>query len=117
MPQYLVNSKVDLKDHPGFKWNDLVRQVFPNATDDTCDYMLWEHTGFPSFWSTDDHIACCLGQLEEAKAMLNGWDGDPDATVDFQPLYDKYWTMNASEDEKQEADEADRKESEKEKQK
>jgi hypothetical protein len=26
---------------------DLVRKHFPNATDDECEYILWEKTPFP----------------------------------------------------------------------
>lgn len=28
-------------------WHDTVRYYFPNATDEECDYILWEETCFP----------------------------------------------------------------------
>ena len=28
-------------------WLDLVREYFPDATDEEGDYILWEHTAFP----------------------------------------------------------------------
>jgi hypothetical protein len=28
-------------------WFDLIRIYFPNATDEYCDYILWEKTTFP----------------------------------------------------------------------
>lgn len=47
-----------------FTWHDLVRQYWPNATDEFCQYVLWEHTGFPEFW-TGDPVQCCSEQLAE----------------------------------------------------
>lgn len=38
-------------DHNG-TWIDAVRRWFPNATDDFCDYVLYERTAFP----------CCDGE-------------------------------------------------------
>ena len=28
-------------------WNDLVRKYIPNATDEECEYVLWNKTPFP----------------------------------------------------------------------
>lgn len=28
-------------------WNDLIRKYIPKASDDECDYILWEKTCFP----------------------------------------------------------------------
>ena len=28
-------------------WKDLVRKYFPNASDEECDFILWERTAFP----------------------------------------------------------------------
>jgi predicted nucleotidyltransferase len=28
-------------------WNDLVRKHFPEADDEFCEFVLWEHTPFP----------------------------------------------------------------------
>jgi hypothetical protein len=35
-------------------FRDVVREVFPDATDAECDNFLWERTGFPCFWNTED---------------------------------------------------------------
>lgn len=42
--------------------NDIVRDYFPDATDAECDYILWEHTGFPGFFRGDPE-AELRGQL------------------------------------------------------
>jgi hypothetical protein len=40
----------------GKKWSrrpiDIARAVFPNASDGELNYIIWNHTGFPCFWST-----------------------------------------------------------------
>lgn len=46
-------------------WGDLVREVFPDASNADADFLLWEHTGFPGFWRTDDPVAECRAQLEQ----------------------------------------------------
>lgn len=33
-------------------WRDLVRKYFPNASDEECDFILWNRTAFP-FASVD----------------------------------------------------------------
>lgn len=35
-------------------WRDVVRDVFPDVSDEECDGLLWEHTGFPCFWNVKD---------------------------------------------------------------
>lgn len=30
---------------------ELVKEYFPDATDDEAGYILWNETGFPSFWN------------------------------------------------------------------
>lgn len=85
----LVQTKADL-DKPeakGFTPCDLVRQVFPKADKKTAEFLLWECTGFPGFWTGDDPIVCCLGQLNEVKAKFPDWDGDPDKMPDFSYIY------------------------------
>ena len=42
-------SKVHLK--PTFSAVEVVKQVFPDATDDECEFILWEKTGYPAFWN------------------------------------------------------------------
>jgi len=46
-------------------FGSVVREYFPSADNDFVDYILWEHTGYPSFWKTDDVEACLREQLEE----------------------------------------------------
>lgn len=52
-------------------WLELVKQYFPDATDEEADYILWEHTGFPEFWNIPKdgktNIACCRKQLRQFK--------------------------------------------------
>lgn len=31
----------------------IAREIFPNEEDDFLDYVLWEETGFPSFFHDD----------------------------------------------------------------
>lgn len=45
---------------------ELVRQYFPKATEDQCDYILWEKTGFPSFYPSGEDPEEYFGrQLEK----------------------------------------------------
>lgn len=39
-------------------WADLVREYFPDADDEMCDYILWERTCYP------------IGSLEQVKHQL-----------------------------------------------
>ncbi len=34
----------------GYTDYDIVREFFPDATDDDAGYILWNHTGYPCFW-------------------------------------------------------------------
>ena len=56
------------------RWLDLVREYFPNITDEVADCILWEHTGFPSFWRLGEDNStieeCCRKQLQEYKDKL-----------------------------------------------
>lgn len=55
------------------RWVDLVREVFPDVTDETADYLLWEKTGFPLFWNEKDGDTpeeCCRTQLKRYKQEL-----------------------------------------------
>lgn len=45
-------------------FEEVVREYFPGATDGQVDFILWEKTGFPSFWETDDTEACLRKQLQ-----------------------------------------------------
>lgn len=30
---------------------EVVREYFPNATDELCEFLIWEETGYPQFWN------------------------------------------------------------------
>lgn len=30
---------------------EVVREYFPDATDDFIEYIVWEKTGYPAFWN------------------------------------------------------------------
>ena len=56
-------------------WTDLVREYFPDATDEQAGYILWEKTGFPGFWNIpqdgDTPEACCRKQLQQFKDEIS----------------------------------------------
>jgi len=66
-----------MEDKPkGKTWIDLVREVFPDASDGMADYILWEHTGFPAFWSILEEgntpEECCRQQLYILRERIIG---------------------------------------------
>ena len=50
-------------------FKDIVVEYFPNAGDDEVDFILWEQTGFPCFWETEDTEACLRKQLQKFKEI------------------------------------------------
>lgn len=52
-------------------WIDLVREYFPEVTDEEADCILWGYTGFPGFWNIPEDGStpeeCCRKQLKELK--------------------------------------------------
>ena len=48
-------------------WIELVRSEMPWLGDDEAGYVLWNHTGFPSFWNIpadgETPEECCRTQL------------------------------------------------------
>ena len=50
---------------------DIIREYFPDATDEFCEFVLWEKTGYPSFWNipSDGNTPeeCMRKQLQEFK--------------------------------------------------
>ena len=32
-------------------YRELVREYFPDATDEQTEFILWEKTGYPGFWN------------------------------------------------------------------
>ncbi len=54
-------------------WNDIARAVFPDASETELGVVIWECTGFPSFWKTDNPAKEMYHQLREARwRMQNG---------------------------------------------
>ena len=51
----------------GKTFGEVVKEYFPDATDDEVDFILCEKTGYPCFWGTMDTEACLRKQLEELK--------------------------------------------------
>ena len=53
---------------------DIIHQVFPKATKDEAEFLLWEKTGFPSFWCIPDDgntpEECMLTQLKRYREEL-----------------------------------------------
>lgn len=45
---------------------DLVRELFPNTSDEEALGILWNYTGYPGFWEGDP-IDCCREQLLHLK--------------------------------------------------
>ena len=46
---------------------EVVLEYFPGASDEYIEYILWGHTGYPSFWESEDTEACLRKQLEAFK--------------------------------------------------
>ena len=49
---------------PTVNWYGVIREVFPEATMDESDYLLWNRTAYPFFGADVEH---CLKQLREYK--------------------------------------------------
>ena len=32
-------------------YGDIIKEYFPDATEEFCEFVLWEKTGYPSFWN------------------------------------------------------------------
>lgn len=45
---------------------DLVREYFPDATEQEVLDILWNYTGYPGFWDGDPET-CCRAQLQYLK--------------------------------------------------
>ena len=60
-----------MKKQTGTTWADIVRRYFPTATDDEVHYILWEKTGYPTFWNIGKDGAtaaeCCATQVKRFK--------------------------------------------------
>jgi hypothetical protein len=55
-------------------WQELVKEYFPEATNDDVQYILWNETSFPYFWNIpEDGLTgeeCCRKQLKELKEKV-----------------------------------------------
>ena len=64
-----AEGKGEMKDKKS--WIDLVREYFPNISDEGADALLWEYTGFPCFWNIPEDgetpEECCRKQLAALK--------------------------------------------------
>lgn len=51
---------------------DVAREIFPDMGDDELDYMLWEYTGYPSFFNSKEPVSVQIRrQLQRAKDNPN----------------------------------------------
>ena len=75
LKSFYINAKVwqaklkewDLIVPSSLTFGQVVREYFPDASDENIDSILWEKTGYPCFWETDDTEACLRKQLQELK--------------------------------------------------
>lgn len=53
---------------------DIAREIFPNKTESFLDYVIWNETGFPSFWNIPEDgetpEACLRKQLNDLKNRI-----------------------------------------------
>lgn len=61
-----------------------VHSVFPDASEDEVMSLLWERTGFPAFWRTDDPAECVREDLLVLKATLDA--GEAPCTLCSRPV-------------------------------
>ena len=56
------------------KWVELVKEYFPDASDEEANDILWGKTGFPSFFNIPKDgatpEACCRKQLQEFRDSI-----------------------------------------------
>lgn len=57
-------------------WDGIVRSVAREWGEepdvDECGYILWNHTGYPSFW-TGDPVECCIDQVRAYYEGAPSW--------------------------------------------
>lgn len=50
---------------------DIVKEYWPEATDEFCEFIIWEKTGYPHFWDIPEDgatpVECFRKQVAEAK--------------------------------------------------
>lgn len=52
-------------------FGEIVREYFPDASDEEAKCILWSRTGYPCFWTQDDVEAELREQLQAFKDSLN----------------------------------------------
>jgi hypothetical protein len=77
---------------------DVILEIFPDADDAECDYLLWNWTGYPSWYHTDfpdDEIRESLKKLKRIRKIRRffGITKDPDPILSSQSLkwQFQYW--------------------------
>ena len=57
-------------------YSELVREYFPDATDEEVELILWGKTGYPEFWNIgvdgDTPEECLRKQLQDFKNKVEG---------------------------------------------
>jgi len=65
---------------------DTVREYFPDASNDDIEFIVWEKTGYPSFWNIpeDGKTAeeCFRKQLQDFKNEISKPPMNPNATTE-----------------------------------
>jgi hypothetical protein len=60
--------------YAGITARDIAREYFPDATDEECEYLIWERTGYPSFWDIPKDgltpAECFRKQLRDAQNKM-----------------------------------------------
>jgi len=68
-----ANTKAQ-EEMEGYTVGQIVREYFPDASDDFVEFIVWEHTGFPCFWSIPEDgntvEECFRKQLKEFQEEL-----------------------------------------------
>jgi hypothetical protein len=73
--------------------NEIVLEYFPTADEDEIGYILWNHTGFPSFWRIPENGAnpeeCLRKALLELKAHMDTAGKYPDYTEEWDRVIEE----------------------------
>lgn len=59
---------------------EVVREYFPDASDDYVEYLIWNETGFPGFWNGDPEdcfrLQLAVAACRENFAMFEYFDNE-----------------------------------------
>ena len=53
---------------------EIAKDIFPEMTDAELQVAIWDKTGFPDFWRTNDPLSEFKKQLMEYKKEIEGQD-------------------------------------------